>query len=110
MKAALQALGFLLIILLLMAAFTMVRADEPPALSDLERLRVENYALKTQLIDTIRKNRECQTALGPLEQAANEKTIRQEIDATKAFIEGNHPGFTFDPATGSLTATPKKGG
>lgn len=90
------------------------KSADPPALTDLERARVDVINLKSQLVELLKRNADvqsaygqCQALLGPLQQKDNASAVAAEAGALKSAIEGAHPGFTFDAATGQLVPAAK---
>lgn len=72
-------------------------ADKPPApLTDVERLQIENLALKQQVIQATFRADTCAGQLAPFHLAQNTTALQTEVDATKARLEAARPGFTWN--------------
>lgn len=84
-----------------------VVAQEPPALTELDRLRLQVVALQRALSREQAENDGCRAVLGPLRATANTQAVEQAEAAAVAAIEAAHPGFTLDRRTGSLVAKPE---
>ena len=85
-------------------------AQTPETLSEVERLKLELLRARVAYAELVAKYDGCRAevgaafnTIGPLRaRLASEQLSADEV-ALKTAIETAHPGYTFDPKTGSLT-------
>lgn len=82
-------------------------AMQEPQLSDTEQLKRENLQLRDQLRAARAQRADCEATLGPLEVQARSTDLQAGLQKLKAECELSHPGFTCDPAAGTLTKKPE---
>lgn len=78
-------------------------AADRPALSALEQLRVENVNLLEEWRKAMLEADTCRGLLAQPRSAAQQQLVREKAAALKADIERSHPGYTWDPQTGTFT-------
>jgi hypothetical protein len=96
-----------LLVVLVLVAIVGLRAQEQPALSEIERLKFEVINLQAQLARALAERSDCFATLGPLQAHANSQAIDRQLQALKADVETQHPGYEFNVQTGQLTKKPE---
>ena len=96
-------------IFLVLVAWPLVVQSAPdgPTLTDVERLTLENLALKQRLIHETFRADACAGQLAPILLPQNLATLDRELAAVKARLEAAHPGFTWDWKTQQFQVTPQ---
>lgn len=90
--------GFLVALLLASTAL----AQTPPALDELEQAKVQIFRLQVALASALRDADVCRAEVGPLRAATLSRDLTEAERTLKAFIEGRHPGTTWNPKTGTF--------
>lgn len=92
---------------------TLKDLDGSPVLSDLERAKLELLQARIALAQLQAQFDACKAevgatynALGALRAQTASQTLTAAEQDLKAFVERNHPGYTWDPKTGIFTKTP----
>lgn len=99
-------------LMLAACAASLVRAQAPAgvlamdALSDVDKLRIENANLYDLLATYVEEADTCRGQLAKPRAEANRGAAGERRAKLKAEIEHAHPGFSWDPATGALTPKP----
>jgi hypothetical protein len=83
-----------------------IARTDGPALSDVEQLRKENVALKSQLHAALTERDGFRVQLAPLRLKYDGDAVRADLAKLKADIEAAHDGFTFNLQTGALEPKP----
>ena len=96
----------LLIVALLAAGVSGVEAADPPALTEIEKLKVENLTLKAQLARAIADADACRGELGPTRTKLNQLVVQAEVDRLASEIDAAHPGFRVNRQTWTLEPAP----
>lgn len=75
------------------------------ALTEMDKLRIENVNLYDALTVAIEEADTCRGLLAKPRADANRSLQQQRWKDMKAAIQAAHPGFSFEPSTGGLTPT-----
>lgn len=104
------------IVTLLLVAFATVRAVGQPAaptLTTLEKARADLLQVRTAYAQVLAQYDGCRAelgtvynALGPFRAREASTTLSADEMALRVDIETAHPGYTWDPKTGTLTKKP----
>lgn len=88
------------------------RAEGPllptPALSEVDKLKIEIFTLKQQLARSIADADACRSELGPVRTRLNEVAIAVEADTLATFLAAQHPGYQVNRTTWTLEVPPAK--
>lgn len=79
-----------------------------PALTEVERLKVEVQTLKKQLGRAIADSDACRAEIGPIRTRLNAVVIEADGETLATAIEANHPGYRVNHTTWVLEAAPEK--
>ncbi len=77
-----------------------------PQLTELEQLRRENLALKSQLHAALAERDACRVQFAPIRFKLDQQVLDAEAAKLKADIEAAHPGFVYNVQTGALEPKP----
>jgi hypothetical protein len=97
------------LVVLLGGIVSAALADAPalsPALSDLDRLRIEVAALKQELHQIRTERSRCEVELAPLRYQRDEAGVQEVLRTLQTTIDAAHPGYHFNPLTGGLDPIP----
>ena len=104
---------FVAVVVAVLVTGVMLGATDPPALTDLERTKLELLQVRTAYAQLLAQHDACKAELGVAYQtlgalrasAASSALTAQEATLTRE-IEAAHPGYVLDPKTGVLTKKP----
>jgi hypothetical protein len=75
-------------------------ATAAPALTDLEQAYKAILDLRTAYARLLMEADACRAQLGPLRAKAATDELTADEENLKTLVEGNHPGYRWDPKTG----------
>jgi hypothetical protein len=81
---------------LALLAGAIVYSQTPQALTDMEKLRIENLNLKQSLASTLKAQAETAAQLGACQAQVNASVVRSDAAALKLDLEGGRPGYVFN--------------
>lgn len=78
----------------------------PPTLTELEQARVQVVNLLDMLRKALLEADQCRATLAEPRNTVNSQQVANALQLLKADIEHNHPGYTWDAASGTFTKKP----
>ncbi len=88
------------------AAICSAQSLASPVLTEVEQLRRENLALKSQLHAALAERDACRVQFAPIRFKFDQQALDAEAAKLKADIEAAHPGFVYHVQTGALEPKP----
>lgn len=83
--------------------FMRVNAQGGPVYTELEKARIENVNLLDELRQALADADTCHGLLAQPRQTANQQLVASKLALLKADIERDHPGYVWDPRTGTFS-------
>lgn len=89
--------------LLVFVLTVVVPQTSAPTLTEVDQLRIERVNLLQQLTTALQEADTCRGQLAEPRARANRLLVSEELAKLKATLERAHPGFVWDPPTGTWT-------